>query len=131
MIDTTITQISKINHQKKNSWAVKDMADDRATAGMKVLLESIFESVPPPCTLEKTKEPFTFSVNNIGFDSFIGKLVTGKVTSGTISVGQKVHVLRRSPNEHNPTAAVEEAAAPSALMPITHIFCIRNGVCSV
>jgi predicted membrane GTPase involved in stress response len=31
-----------------------------------------------------------FSVNNMSFDPYLGRLVTGKIESGEVCVGQKV-----------------------------------------
>lgn len=72
------------------------MSDERVD--MKPLLESIVESVPSP-DASLLDAPFTFAVNNIGHDSFLGKLITGKVHSGKVQPGMKVKTLSRSGKE--------------------------------
>ena len=63
----------------KQGWAVADMTKDRDAAGMTALLQAVVDHIPPPCDAAKTAEPFAMSVNNMSFDTFLGRLVTGKV----------------------------------------------------
>lgn len=73
----------------KQGWAVDDMTHDRTTAGMTALLRKVVEHIPAPCERAATELPFSFSVNNMSMDPFIGRMVTGKVVTGTVKVGQK------------------------------------------
>lgn len=78
----------------KQGWAVRDMADSRE-GGMEALLDAMTASVPAPNDVAACDEPFAFTVNNIGSDSYLGRLVTGKVHSGRVSIGSKIKLLRR------------------------------------
>ena len=53
---------------------------ERETRGMTQLLQCIVDNVNPPCNDKVVDEPFSFCVNNMNFDSYLGRLITGKVT---------------------------------------------------
>ena len=67
-------------------------------SGMETLLRRVAEHVDPPCDTSAVTEPFAFSVNSLGVDPFIGRLVTGKVYGGIVKPGAKVHIIKRSPD---------------------------------
>ena len=79
----------------KEGWAVSDMKDGR-DGGMVPLLDAIVNEIGPPNDLAACdNEPFTFAVNNILTDPYLGRLVTGKVHSGRVKPGSKVKLLSR------------------------------------
>merc|ERR1740138_1492400 len=103
---------------------------------MSTLLRRVAEHVGPPCDAAAVSdEPFAFSVNSLSTDPFIGRLVTGKVCSGSIKAGAKVQVIKRSPDdeedEDEPEGEAKAAAAAEKatglVQTVSHIFCIRNG----
>jgi GTP-binding protein len=82
------------------------MSHDRG-AGMQPLLDAIVGEIPPPCDQAVCdNEPFTFSVNNISTDPYLGRLVTGKVHSGRVVPGSKIKLLSRSGEVKSASAAV-------------------------
>lgn len=78
----------------KNGWVTESLAD---VPGKNVvpLLERILTHFAPPCTIDIIDKPFTLSVNTIAGDSYLGRIVTGKVETGTVSIGDSIHVLSR------------------------------------
>jgi len=52
---------------------------ERETRGMAQLLQCIVDNIEPPCDEKVVEEPFSFCVNNMNFDSYLGRLITGKV----------------------------------------------------
>lgn len=63
--------------------------------GVVPLLEAIISQFSPPGNNESLERPFTLSVNTIQSDNHLGRIVTGKVESGKITVGDKIKVLSR------------------------------------
>tara|TARA_R110000782_G_scaffold117364_4_gene207728 strand:+ start:39473 stop:41323 length:1851 start_codon:yes stop_codon:yes gene_type:complete len=67
-------------------------ADPLAREGTLIpLFEKIVEHVPPPAL--DVDAPFTFLVTLLDRDNFLGRVLTGRVTSGTLKVNQAIHAL--------------------------------------
>lgn len=60
---------------------------------MEPLLDAIVSHVPPPRA--DTAAPFSMCVAMVERDQYLGKFVTGRVASGTIKVGDRLHVLHQ------------------------------------
>jgi GTP-binding protein len=77
----------------KEGWAVAEVEDiedpekRKAGQGMGLILDSIKAELPCPVTPER---PFAMAVTMIGSDPFVGKLLTGRIHSGTAKVGTPV-----------------------------------------
>jgi len=52
----------------------------------------MFEKIVPPPALD-LDAPFTFLVTLLDRDNFLGRVLTGRVTSGTLKVNQAIHAL--------------------------------------
>ena len=73
----------------RNGWAVKDMNDEKKD--LTPLFEMICSYVPEPnCEPDK---PFSMLATTLEADKFIGRLLTGKVQSGSLKVNDTVKVL--------------------------------------
>lgn len=57
---------------------------------MKALVDAITKTVPAP--EDKSDEPFTMQVNSLGYDEYVGRLVVGRVATGTIKPNQMIRV---------------------------------------
>ncbi|BAK68049.1 GTP-binding protein TypA [Sphingobium sp. SYK-6] len=55
------------------------------------LFETIVNHVPPPAL--DLDAPFTFLVTLLDRDNFLGRILTGRVTSGTVKINQPIHAL--------------------------------------
>ncbi|MBM3617972.1 MAG: GTP-binding protein, partial [Alphaproteobacteria bacterium] len=74
----------------RSGWAVKNLEDEKKD--MHGLFDLIVDYVPAP-KVDKTT-PFSMLVTMLQGDNFLGRVLTGKVYSGTAKVGQQVKVLR-------------------------------------
>ena len=54
------------------------------------LLDKIVDIFPPPSTREELDRPFALSVNTIQKDDHLGRIVTGKIETGFIALGDKI-----------------------------------------
>ncbi|MCP4677603.1 MAG: translational GTPase TypA [Deltaproteobacteria bacterium] len=65
-----------------------ELGDD--CADLRPLFETILDEVPAP--LDRADESLTMHANNLGWDDYVGRLVIGRVLSGTLRAGQQVTV---------------------------------------
>jgi len=82
----------------RQGWTVENLADAPGK-DVVALLDKIIETFPPPSNDATLSEPFALSVNTISGDSFLGRVVTGRVESGSVGVGDSIHVLSRNGDE--------------------------------
>ncbi len=57
---------------------------------LKPLVSAILETVPAP--EDKSAAPFSMQVNSLGYDEYVGRLVVGRVATGTVKPNQMVRV---------------------------------------
>lgn len=57
------------------------------------LLEAIIQRFPPAATAGMIDLPFAMNVNTISTDNHLGRIVTGKVEAGQVSMGDTIKVL--------------------------------------
>ena len=76
----------------RQGWVTDSLA---ATPGVNVapLLDAIIERFPPASSLEMAGKPFSLNVNTIATDNHLGRIVTGKVETGTVAIGDPIKVL--------------------------------------
>jgi len=66
--------------------------DPKARSGtLTPMFQKIVDHVPPPAV--PVDAPFTFLVTLLDRDNFLGRILTGRVTSGTVKVNQPIHAL--------------------------------------
>ncbi|MEZ6030404.1 MAG: translational GTPase TypA [Hyphomonadaceae bacterium] len=75
----------------KNGWMSKDPAVK--TTDMSALFETVIHHVPPPTV---DTGPFRLLGTTIGSDPFLGRILTGRVASGSVKPNQTVKVLSRT-----------------------------------
>ncbi len=73
----------------RNGYASTDM--DAREGTLQPMFETIVSHVPPP-SLDKDA-PFTFLVTLLDRDNFLGRILTGRVNSGTVKINQPIHAL--------------------------------------
>jgi GTP-binding protein len=78
----------------KNGWMADKPAGPQESVGP--LLDVVLEHVPPASVEEG---PFRMLVTTIARDPFLGRLLTGRVISGTVKAGEAVHALNREGKE--------------------------------
>lgn len=93
-LDATEEQLdfTTVYASAKDGWASLDPNSGRDN-GMVPLLDKIVELVPAPNV--SLDEPFSFIITMLSTDPFIGRIATGRVCSGSASVGDTVHVVSR------------------------------------
>jgi GTP-binding protein len=79
----------------KQGWVSDDINVFPGKDGVVLLLDAIVEQFAPPCTPDVVLKPFTLSVNTIQSDNHLGRIVTGKVESGVIKLGDKMKLISR------------------------------------
>ena len=73
----------------RNGYASEDPTRREGT--LTPLFQKIVDHVPPPAL--DVDAPFTFLVTLLDRDNFLGRVLTGRVTSGTVKVNQPIHAL--------------------------------------
>ena len=79
----------------RNGWAVKEMTDDKKD--LTPLFELILSYVPEPNC--EPDAPFRMLATTLEANKFIGRLLTGKIQSGTLHVNDMVKVLNGDSQE--------------------------------
>ncbi len=77
----------------RNGWA--DMELDGPRKDLSALFDLIVEHVPAPAQLAQRDAPFRMLATTLGADPFIGRILTGRVESGTLKAGETVKALSR------------------------------------
>ncbi|WGI21163.1 translational GTPase TypA [Amylibacter sp. IMCC11727] len=72
-------------------WA--DMELDGPQKDLSALFDLIVDHVPAPKQLAKREEPFKMLAVTLGADPFIGRILTGRVESGTLKTGDTVKAM--------------------------------------
>ena len=78
----------------KQGWMAEDPAGPRETFAP--LLDRIVAHVPEP---ETEAGPFRMLVTTIERNPFLGRILTGRITSGSVKAGDAVHTLSREAKE--------------------------------
>lgn len=73
----------------RDGWST--MEPKKQGTDMNPLFTSVVSHVKPP-PVDRTK-PFSMAVTQIESDQFLGKLLLGRIASGTVKVGDKLHAL--------------------------------------
>ncbi|MEL7132003.1 MAG: translational GTPase TypA [Pseudomonadota bacterium] len=77
----------------RSGWA--DMELDGPRADLSALFDLIVEHVPAPAQAAAKDDPFRMLATTLGADPFIGRILTGRVESGTLKAGETVKALSR------------------------------------
>ncbi len=77
----------------RSGWA--DMELDGPRKDLSALFDLIVSHVEPPKQIAKKDEPFRMLAVTLGSDPFLGRILTGRVESGTLKTGETVKALSR------------------------------------
>jgi len=79
----------------RDGWAVNHMDDERSD--LAPLFAKIVEHVPAPRPLREglDKKPFAMLATLLERDSFLGRILTGRIEAGVVNVGDSIRALRR------------------------------------
>ncbi len=79
----------------RQGWAVADLADERKD--LSPLFARIVADVPKPKPIEKAGDEFPFAmlVTTLEADPYLGRVLTGRIESGAITVNRQIKALDR------------------------------------
>ncbi len=77
----------------RSGWADADL--DGPRKDLTALFDLIVKHVPAPTQIAARDEPFRMLATTLGADPFIGRILTGRVESGTLKTGETVKALSR------------------------------------
>jgi GTP-binding protein len=78
----------------RNGWA--DLELDGPRKDLSALFDLILRHVAPPRQLARLGEPFRMLATTLGADPFLGRILTGRVESGRVTVGETLKALSRT-----------------------------------
>jgi len=81
----------------REGWAKTELAGENKD--LTPLFELIVRHVPEPEPIARKDEPFAFLVTMLDSDHFLGRVLTGRVESGRVKVGDNVKSLGRDGKE--------------------------------
>jgi GTP-binding protein len=91
----------------KQGWAVKDLEKDERVS-IEPLMETILEKVP--VASGDINAPFKMLVTTLEYDSFVGRILTGRIMSGSVKINQVIKALSHT-GEDVETARVSKIMA--------------------
>jgi len=74
-------------------WA--DMELDGPRKDLDALFDLIVKHVPAPAQMAHTDEPFRMLATTLGGDAYLGRILTGRVESGTLKAGETIKSMSR------------------------------------
>ena len=77
----------------RSGWC--DATLDGPRKDLEALFELVVKHVPAPKQIAARGEPFRMLATTLGADPFIGRILTGRVESGTLKAGESVKALSR------------------------------------
>ena len=77
----------------RSSWADAEL--DGPRKDLSALFNLVVNHVPAPRQIKHQDEPFTMLATTLGSDPFVGRVLTGRVETGTLKVGATVQALSR------------------------------------
>lgn len=78
----------------RSGWADETMEGPRDS--LRPMFDLILSHVPAPAQVARAAEPFTMLATTLEADPFLGRLLTGRVESGTIAAGDSVKAISRT-----------------------------------
>ncbi|MEZ5913714.1 MAG: translational GTPase TypA [Paracoccaceae bacterium] len=75
-------------------WADADL--DGPRKDLTALFDLVVRHVPAPAQVAKRAEPFRMLATTLSADPFIGRILTGRVESGTLKAGETIKALSRT-----------------------------------
>jgi GTP-binding protein len=83
----------------RNGWATNELEDEHKD--LSPLFKRIVEDVPPPrpMALAGDEHPFKMLVTTLEADNFLGRILTGRIESGAMTVNRVIKVLNNESKE--------------------------------
>ena len=103
----------------RNGWAALSLEDERKD--LSPLLDKIVSHIPAPTVDENA--PFKMLVTMLDYDQYLGRVLTGKILSGTANVNESVHALRGDKVVENAKLTKLLSFEGLKIIPIEHAQC--------
>jgi GTP-binding protein len=81
----------------RNGWCDATLDGPRKT--LDALLDLVVKHVPEPKQVQRLAEPFTMLATTLENDPFLGRILTGRVESGTLTTNSQIKALSRDGKE--------------------------------
>jgi GTP-binding protein len=78
----------------RSGWADTEL--DGPRKDLNALFDLIVKHVPAPAQVAQANEPFKMLATTLSADPFIGRILTGRVESGTLKMGTQIKALSRT-----------------------------------
>ena len=78
----------------RNGWADLELTGPRKN--LDALYQMVIDHVPAPKQVARRGEPFQMLATTLSADPFIGRILTGRVESGTLRAGETIKAISRS-----------------------------------
>ena len=78
----------------RNGWADLELTGPRKN--LDALYQMVIDHVPAPKQVARRSEPFQMLATTLSADPFIGRILTGRVESGTLRAGETIKAISRS-----------------------------------
>jgi GTP-binding protein len=78
----------------RSGWA--DLTLDGPRKDLGALFDLVVDHVPAPAQQAQAGEPFRMLATTLGADPYIGRILTGRVESGTLKVGESIKAITRT-----------------------------------
>ncbi|MCR4555900.1 MAG: translational GTPase TypA [Alphaproteobacteria bacterium] len=103
----------------RNGWAALSLEDERKD--LSPLLDKIVSHIPAPTVDENA--PFKMLVTMLDYDQYLGRVLTGKILSGSADVNESVHALRGDKTVENAKLTKLLSFEGLKRIPIEHAQC--------
>jgi GTP-binding protein len=77
-----------------NGWADTEL--DGPRKDMSALFDLVMSHVPAPAQVARRAEPFTMLATTLSADPYLGRILTGRVETGTLRAGETIKALTRT-----------------------------------
>ena len=78
----------------RSGWADESLDGERIN--LNALFDLVIEHVPEPKQVSEREQPFQMLATTLGGDSFLGRVLTGRVEAGILKTGQNLRALSRN-----------------------------------
>ena len=78
----------------RSGWADESLDGERIN--LNALFDLVIEHVPEPKQVSERERPFQMLATTLGGDSFLGRVLTGRVEAGILKTGQNLRALSRN-----------------------------------
>jgi GTP-binding protein len=128
---------------------VHDKDSNNQPVDMTVMLDHLLKTIPPPTVesyslLEEhngnhsplpaesfSMDPFSLAAVTVGYDAYLGRTCTGRITSGSIAINDEVAILRREAGQTSGSNQVTKMASSDDTVSTLNGIFVNRGISRV